>query len=346
MEQILASVLQAYARMFMNPSLCTERGRQAHPPQGAEEPLWDRVNALVEKEASNLSPDLIARVLSAFVFFERDCGLSPPPDLLAALHDRVLSVAPQTSQGTWDKSRAALQALGAGFEAPHGRNPRADDRATRVSRHPPAGDVKAPSAKQSRKPAPPEAKTGGGVQERPPEKKAAPARRKKEHNAVQPPPTHRPVEGAESGSARAPNKAKRSAQNGPTGAQRAQGKASARRPAQQQQRSSPVSQQPAEKAPGARRPQRGGARSRPAAGSVTRRTPGAWWCQRRLERSSLEAGGRVRDPSHPWGVVVPETFGADGMGTGTVSVLESLDILGAPDTDGQQAQQQQPSRVP
>ena len=366
-EQILASVLQAYARMFMNPSLCTERWRQAHPPQGAAEPLWDRVNALVEKEVSNLRPDLIARVLSAFVFFERDCGLSPPPDLLAALHDRVLSVAPQTSQGTWDKSRSALQALGAGFEAPHGRNPQADDRATRVSRHPPAGDVKAPSAKQSRKPAPSEAKTGGGVQERPREKKAAPARRKKEHNAVQPPPTHRPAEGAESGSARAPNKAKRSAQNGPTGAQRAQGKASARRPAQQQQRSSPASQQPAEKAPGARRPQpppaipeilrglapRGGQRpdqpEQPFPVEMRGRPApprGQGGQQAQSGRSSLEAGGRVRDPSHPWGVVVPETFGADGMGTGTVSVLESLDILGAPDTDGQQAQQQQPSRVP
>ena len=41
-----------------------------------------------------------------------------------------------------------------------------------------------------------------------------------------------------------------------------------------------------------------------------------------------------------------ETFGADGMGTGTVSVLESLDILGTPDVGAQLTQQQQPSRVP
>ena len=41
-----------------------------------------------------------------------------------------------------------------------------------------------------------------------------------------------------------------------------------------------------------------------------------------------------------------ETFGADGMGTGTVSVLESLDILGIPDVGARLTQQQQPSRVP
>ena len=356
-EQILVSVLQAYARMFMNPSLRTE---------GAAEPLWGRVNALVEKEASRLSPDLIARVLSAFVFFDRDCGLSPPPGLLAALHDRVLAVAPQISQGTWDKSRWALRTLGAGFEGPHGRVPRADDRATRVTRHPPTGDLTAP--RQSRKPPPPEAKPGGGIQEKPLEKKSAPARRRKEHNTAQPPPTHRPAEGAESGSARAPNKAKRPSQNGPAAAQRPQGKASARRSVQQQQRNRPVSQHPAEKAQGAKRPP-----PPPAIPKILRALApreghrsaqpeqplpvemGGWPAPPRGQggqqagsrRSSVEeAGDRVQDPSHPWDVAVPETFGADGMGTGTVSVLESLDILGAPDTDGLQVQQQQPSRVP
>jgi len=44
--------------------------------------------------------------------------------------------------------------------------------------------------------------------------------------------------------------------------------------------------------------------------------------------------------------IASETFGADGMGTGTVSVLESLDILGTPDVGAQLTQQQQPSRVP
>jgi len=356
-EQILVSVLQAYARMFMNPSLHAE---------GAAEPLWDRVNALVEKEASRLSPDLIARVLSAFVFFDRDCGLSPPPGLLAALHDRVLAVAPQTSQGTWDKCRWALRTLGAGFEGPHGRVPRADDRATRVTRHPPAGDLIAP--RQSRKPAPPEAKPGGGVQEKPLEKKSASARRRKEHNADQPPPTHRPAEGAESRSARAPNKAKRPAHNGPAAAQRPQGKASARRSAQQQQRNRPVSQQPAEKAHGAKRsppppaipeilralaPREGHRSAQPEQplpvemGDWPAPPRGRGGQQAGSRRSSMEAaGGRVRDTSHPWDVAVPETFGANGMGTGTVSVLESLDILGAPDTDGLKVQQQQPSRVP
>ena len=65
----------------------------------------------------------------------------------------------------------------------------------------------------------------------------------------------------------------------------------------------------------------------------------------RQKRNSVEALSRNDNPSLP-ASLAHETFGADGMGTGTVSVLESLDILGVPDTDMQPIQPQQPSRVP